>query len=665
QAVFDLNQLPDKVVVARFAMADEKDIQRAVATAQADPDGWRARSLSQRHSVLRRAAQAIGRARGDLMGAAAAETGKVFTQSDPEVSEAIDFTNYYPYSMRAFDNSAHLRVRGKGVGVVVSPWNFPIAIPCGGIAAALAAGNTVILKPASSAVLTAWLLCQCFWEAGVSRHTLQFLPCLGVAAGRQLIPHPGVDFVILTGGTETARSMLAQRSDLALSAETGGKNSTIVTAMADRDQAIAHVIASAFGHGGQKCSATSLLILEGEVYDDSYFKSALVDAAQSMAVGSAWRFHNRIGPLIRPPDGVLRRGLTTLAPGETWALAPRNLDNNPHLWTPGIKWGVRSGSFTHTTELFGPVLGVMRADHLDHAVRLANRTGYGLTAGLQSLDPREIDRWADTILAGNLYVNRGTTGAVVLRQPFGGWRRSAVGPAIKAGGPNYVSQFFQVTEIAPPPADKIPRAEPLLDLAQRWEQQCRWGQMASFRDDITRVACALRSYLHHARTLFDVAVDPFHLRGEANHLRHVPVGAVAICVHPNDTHFEVLARLAAAGIAGCRVWLSLPEGLTNGVTQFLDGVEGGLLLTQLKLERCRASEVTQWISRVDRLRYAAADRVPIEVFDAARQGGLHVASAPVLMDGRLELPHYYLNQTVTNAYHRSGNLGDRAGERLD
>ncbi len=181
--------------------------------------------------------------------------------------------------------------------VVVSPWNFPIAIPCGGIAAALAAGNTVILKPASDAVLIAWELCQCFWRGGVSRRTLAVCAVQrGAARARSLRRHPDVDAVILTGGTETARRMLAARPEMRLFAETGGKNATIVTALSDRELAIKHVVHSAFGHGGQKCSATSLLLLEAEVYDDPHFKRMLCDAVRSLPVGSAWELPSRIGP---------------------------------------------------------------------------------------------------------------------------------------------------------------------------------------------------------------------------------------------------------------------------------------------------------------------------------------------------------------------------------
>ena len=174
------------------------------------------------------------------------------------------------------------------------------------------------------------------------------------------------------------------------------------------------------------------------MYRDPKFRETLCDAVRSLEVGPAWDLRNRMGPLIRPPEGALETGLKELEPGESWAVMPRPLEGNPCLWSPGVKWDVQPGSFSHLTELFGPVLGVMPVKDLDEALEIIRRTGYGLTAGLESLDDREQAYWCERVAAGNLYVNRGTTGAVVLRQPFGGMGKSAFGPGIKAGGPNYV-----------------------------------------------------------------------------------------------------------------------------------------------------------------------------------------------------------------------------------
>jgi len=602
----------------------------------------------------------LRRARGDLIGSAAANSGKVYTESDVEVSEAVDFAEYYPYSAYTFAGRNHLQARGKGVGVVISPWNFPIAIPCGGIVSSLAAGNTVVFKPSSDAVLTAWVLCQCFWRAGVSRNTLQFVPCSGGEVGNHLVTHPDVAYVILTGGTATALAMLDAKPDLVLSAETGGKNATIVTAMSDRDQAIKNVLHSAFSNCGQKCSATSLLILEKEVFEDPHFRKQLVDAVASIPVGSAWELHNKMGPLIKPPSGDLKRGIETLEAGESWALEPRNLDGNPYLWTPGVKWGVTAGSFTHTTELFGPVLGVMRAENLKEAVELANAPGYGLTSGLESLDKREQEYWKEHLLAGNLYVNRGTTGAVTLRQAFGGMRKSAVGPAIKAGSPNYVAQFMDFEESGYPPTGVIHNESKWLRLSQDWKREADWGAFGDLTDDIIRTVRAIQSYLFQCEQEFFRTQDYFHLRGQDNFLRYLSVGRMMVRIHSHDSLFEVLARIAAARISECELLLSAPPDLDNSVTRFLHSIQGRKLPGDNRIESLSDAEVIERLPVLDRIRYAAPDRVPEAVYRAAAEKGLHIARDPVLMEGRIELLHYFVNQSICDNYHRYGNLGERA-----
>ena len=658
--VTDTSRYREKIGVARFALADSQDVARAISVAKKDPDGWRGKNLKERHLVLSRVARELRRSRWDLIGAAAANTGKVFTEADVEVSEAVDFAEYYPYSVRNFSERDNVASRGRGVGCVISPWNFPIAIPCGGIVAALATGNTVIFKPSSDAVLVAWLLCQCFWQAGVSKNTLQFLPCSGGQTGSDLVTHPDVNFVILTGGTDTGLKMLSKRPDLLLSAETGGKNATIVTAMSDRDQAIKDVIHSAFSNCGQKCSATSLLILEKEVFEDEHFKRQLIDAAESMNVGSVWDFQNKMGPLIHPPAGALKRGIEQLEPGESWALKPRNIKGNPYLWTPGIKWNVVAGSFTHTTELFGPVLGVMRAESLEQAVELVNATGYGLTSGLESLDRREQDFWKKHIKAGNLYINRGTTGAVTLRQPFGGMGKSALGPAIKAGSPNYVSQFMSFEETGFPRVDVIKKDHALLRLAQEWQRKADSGAFQDSADDIRKTVRAIKSYLYHVENEFSQENDYFHLRGQDNILRYLPVGRVMVRIHAEDSLFDVLARIAAVGISGCELMISVAPEVNHPAVSFLRSQDGSKLAGNQTVAVQTDREVIDSMPGIQRIRYADPRRVPADVFEAAAKTGYYIARSPVLMEGRIELLHYYVNQSICDAYHRYGNLAERS-----
>jgi RHH-type proline utilization regulon transcriptional repressor/proline dehydrogenase/delta 1-pyrroline-5-carboxylate dehydrogenase len=413
------------------------DVDAAVATAKGAVWADRAGTVNAIGDVL--AAR-----RYALLAAMARETGKVVLEGDPEVSEAIDFCRWY--ARHAIDDPAFEPYR---VVVVASPWNFPLAIPMGGVAAALAAGCSVILKPAPEAVEIGRLIAEACWEAGVPRDVLQYLPVPDGDQGTRLITHRDVDAVVLTGAWETAQLFLSWRPSLHLHAETSGKNAMVITASADVDLAVRDLVRSAFGHAGQKCSAASLAIVESSVHDDPRFTRQLADAVRSLPVGEATSLASVVGPVIHPPEGALLRALTQLDPGESWLVEPRRLSDT--CWTPGVKLGVRAGSWFHQTECFGPVLGVLRVDSLDDAIATQNAVPFGLTAGLHTLDPSEVEHWLDRVEAGNLYVNRHMTGAIVRRQPFGGWKRSVVGPTVKAGGPHYVASLGRW---APVPMDE-------------------------------------------------------------------------------------------------------------------------------------------------------------------------------------------------------------------
>jgi RHH-type transcriptional regulator, proline utilization regulon repressor / proline dehydrogenase / delta 1-pyrroline-5-carboxylate dehydrogenase len=676
------------VVIGRYRQGTREDLARAIDCAERDPEGWRDRPPRERARILSEVAQEVRLARGDLMGAALADGGKVLTESDPEVSEAIDFLEFYGRTATYFAELPGVEARGKGIAVVVSPWNFPLAIPCGGIAAALAAGNTVILKPASDSVLVAHQLCECFWRAGVPRTALQFFPCPGGTVGQELVTHPAVRSVILTGGTATAEAMLRASPTCPLYAETGGKNATIVTSMSDRDQAIKNVLHSAFSHSGQKCSATSLLLLEDEVYDDPAFREALCDAVESLPVGSAWDLSTRVGPLIRPPREDLERTIKELEEHESWAVRPRRVGDNPHLYSPGVKWGVQPGSYTHLTEFFGPVLGVMRFRSLPEAIRIVNQTGYGLTSGIESLDDREVEIWREGIRAGNLYVNRPTTGAIVLRQPFGGLGKSAFGAGIKAGGPNYVAQFMSYRER---PAGELPQGDsnppaslqdPLLSqldealrritpvddggstetesVATESPGAGREGAGPLSRQDIARVLKAIASYDAHAASEFRQQHDHMRLLGQDNWRRYLPVREVRIRVTEADSAWDILARIAAARAAGCRPTVSSPHGVQDPVLDYLDDLTDPWA-GQIEFVEEEDDELARKLKsgETERIRFAAPDRVPELLRQAAAETGSYLADVPVLLEGRIELLWYVEEQSLSVNYHRYGNLGDR------
>ncbi|MCA9211794.1 MAG: bifunctional proline dehydrogenase/L-glutamate gamma-semialdehyde dehydrogenase [Planctomycetales bacterium] len=655
-------------IIGCYKQANLQDAEAAIQCAKSDPTNWRSMPDDQRAAILRNVANELRKARADLIGVAIADGGKTIAESDPEVSEAIDFAEFYAATAREFERLQSVAIRPNGVVVVVSPWNFPIAIPCGGICAALAAGNTVILKPASTTVLVAHELCECFYRAGVPREVLQLIPCSGASVGQHIVAHDDVDTVILTGGTNTAERMLHHKPTIELLAETGGKNATIVSALSDRDQAIKNVLHSAFGHSGQKCSATSLLLLEDEVFEDEDFRDALVDAASSMQVGSAWDLKTRIGPLNSPPSGDLERGLKELEPGESWALMPERIDGNPCLYSPGIKWNVSAGSYTHQTEFFGPILGVMRYRWLFEAIEAVNATGYGLTSGLESLDSREQETWLSAVRAGNLYINRPTTGAIVLRQPFGGMGKSAFGPGIKAGGPNYVAQLMQFENAATPQHDGEIHNKQLKQFAKALNKLSSKPRLAKRLNaepqDIERLIHAIQSYDYWARTEFGVQHDHFKLIGQDNDRRYLPVHMLCIRVTPNDDWYDIFARAAAAKAAGCRAIVnSMPDTPLDPVEVLHELTESWA--ADLEFIEQSDESLVEAINaqQIGRLRYSSPNSVNRTIRKAVIGKSVHIADRPVLDEGRIELLWYLQEQSISHNYHRYGNLGRRAGEQ--
>ncbi|HWM17295.1 MAG TPA: bifunctional proline dehydrogenase/L-glutamate gamma-semialdehyde dehydrogenase, partial [Microbacterium sp.] len=367
-------------------ITDADTLEATIARARAAAEAWGAMPAAERAVVLQSAAVALEARRGELIEVAASETGKVFAEADIEVSEAVDFANYYAATARELDRVSGAVFVPSRLIVVTPPWNFPLAIPAGGVLAALAAGSGVVFKPAPQARRCAAVLAEALWDAGVPRDLLALDDIDEGSLGQRLVSHPDVDRVILTGSWETAALFRSWRPELALLAETSGKNAMIVMPSADLDLAASDLVKSAFGHAGQKCSAASLVILVGPVGHSKRFARQLVDAATSLRVGPPSDPLAEVGPVIEPPQGKLAWALTTLDEGEKWLVEPRPRDHGTEyagrFWTPGIRTGVQPGSRFHREEFFGPVLGVMHAHSLAHAIELQNAVAYGLTAGL-------------------------------------------------------------------------------------------------------------------------------------------------------------------------------------------------------------------------------------------------------------------------------------------
>ena len=421
----------------QYSIAGPDLIDIAVAAARDAIAEWSSLGAVVRGEILAKAANFMEIDRAKIIATMSRDAGKTYSEADPEVSEGIDFTRFYGLSSREKEEGS----KPVGVVLIVPPWNFPFAIPLGGICAALATGNVVILKSAPETVATSWQMVNFLWSAGVPKKVLQFVSTRDDEVGKYLVSHSKVDAVILTGAFKTAEMFTSWRRDINLLAETSGKNALLISDSADIDNAVKDLVQSAFGHAGQKCSAASLAIVETGLYRNPAFIDQLRDAVQTLVTGAARAPSTVVGPLIRPPTGALLRALTCLDEGESWLVVPQQLDSSGYLWSPGVKIGIRPDSWSHKNEWFGPVLGVIEAPDFDTAIQIQNNCDFGLTAGIHSLDVSECEMWLDRIQAGNLYVNRGITGAVVNRQPFGGWKRSSVGATAKAGGSNYLNNL--------------------------------------------------------------------------------------------------------------------------------------------------------------------------------------------------------------------------------
>ncbi|MGW9112650.1 bifunctional proline dehydrogenase/L-glutamate gamma-semialdehyde dehydrogenase [Microbacterium sp. NPDC055683] len=620
--------------LARHAVGSVAEVDALVAEASSAGEGWRALGAEARAAILHRAGDVLEAHRADLLEVMGAECGKVIEQGDPEVSEAIDFAHYYAesaLSLRDVDGAVFEPVR---LTVVTPPWNFPVAIPAGSSLAALAAGSPVVLKPAPQAQRCGAVLAEALWEAGVPRDVLRLAIAEEGDVGRRLVAHPDVERVVLTGAYETAELFRSFRADLPLLAETSGKNAIIVTPSADLDLAAKDVASSAFGHAGQKCSAASLVVLVGSAARSERFRRQLVDAVDGYQVGMPWDAASRIGPLIAPAEGRLERALTRLEPGQRWVREPRMLDRDGALWSPGIRDDVQPGSEFHLTEYFGPVLGIMAAATLDEAIDIVRAVDYGLTSGLHALDEDEIARWLERIDVGNAYVNRGTTGAIVQRQPFGGWKRSAVGAGTKAGGPSYLYGFGTWTDA---PAS----GEAASDTAS--------ARAVAAVDGDAWLAAALATDIRAMGEEFGIARDVQGLRLEQNVLRYAPC---PVTVRFDGRPEAELVRVVAAGLrAGAPVVVSAAATPSGAVGRWLR--DAGVPV--------HVDDADAWTSRCAALA-AAGGRIRLVGGSAgevvAATGGspaVAVYDGPVTSAGRVELLPFVREQAVSITAHRFGN----------
>ncbi|HWY52464.1 MAG TPA: L-glutamate gamma-semialdehyde dehydrogenase [Chthoniobacterales bacterium] len=456
KTIASINPTSPDDVVGHVAEAGIPEAERAVKAAREAFEKWSRTSFETRCRLLERAADIMHRRRFELSALEVFEVGKAWAEADGDIREAMDFCRFYAHEMRligrprltqhVLGEESYQHYWPRGVAMIIAPWNFPMAILCGMTTAALVTGNTVIMKPAEQSAVIGAMLMEIFEEAGVPPGVLNYLPGKGSVMGAHLVDHKDVDLIAFTGSREVGlriwesagKTREGQRELKRVICEMGGKNAVIIDADADLDEAIVDTIYSAFGYQGQKCSACSRLIILEEIYPRAIER--LLNAAASLRVGNPEDPGITVGPVI---DGKAHKNILNyieIGKNESRLAFQRgDVPDKGFFIPPTIFTNVDPKAKIACEEIFGPVLSVMKARDLDEAFEIANGTEFALTAGFFSRSPAHIERAKAEIVAGNVYINRSCTGAVVGRHPFGGFKMS--GGGTKAGGADYLLQF--------------------------------------------------------------------------------------------------------------------------------------------------------------------------------------------------------------------------------
>lgn len=443
--------------VGQVELATWNIAEKALDTLTAAQSSWQKTTATERAGMLRETARIMLERRDKLSAIIIREAGKPWKEADADVVEAIDFCNYYADEAEKLfverktadvvgeDN--HYLYRPRGTALVISPWNFPLAILCGMTVASLVTGNTTLIKPAQLTSIIAFEFAKILLEAGIPEEAFALLPASGSSVGSKLVNHPAVDLICFTGSLEVGLDIIkraavveeGQRGIKKVITELGGKNAIIVDDDADHDDAIKGILYSAYGFAGQKCSACSRLIIVGDNYQT--LLERLCNAASDLKVGPAVDSSVFFGPLI--DDKSQKRVLEYLKQAEKEnTLAFKGEAPDSGYYVPAVIFkDVSSDSDIWKRELFAPVIAACKADSFEEALKLANNSPYALTGGIYSRSPEHIKLAREQFEVGNLYINRGCTGAIVCRQPFGGFKMSGIGS--KAGGPDYLLQFVE------------------------------------------------------------------------------------------------------------------------------------------------------------------------------------------------------------------------------
>jgi RHH-type proline utilization regulon transcriptional repressor/proline dehydrogenase/delta 1-pyrroline-5-carboxylate dehydrogenase len=665
---------------------DRGRLERMIARTASAGANWGRQEPEDRAELFDLIAHAVERHRADLVEVVVSELGFTLAEADGEVSRAVDA------AVHAADRTRHLvDVTGAQpapprLTVVVPSWSAPLVDAADGVLTALAAGSGVVLQPATAARRAGAVFAEVLWDAGVPHSLLQLVDLDGSDLARDLIAHPAVDRVVLTGEPETARSYRWWRADLPLVAELTGVVTAVVTPSADLDQAARDVVASAFDRAGQSAAAVSLLVLVGSVGESDHFRDQLADAVRGLRTAWPTDPSAQVGPLVAEPSGPVRTALTELRPGESWLVEPAALDDSGRLWSPGVREGVRPTADHSRAAVPAPVLDVVRVDTLEDALALQEAVDGGSVAALHTLDPDEVATWSDRTRAGLLVVNRPTTGARPGRQPVGGWRRTAVGPTVHRGGPLAVLGADRWR----PTARTAQRSIQLQGLGNRVTAVIEAARAGLSFEEFDRVRAGAESDAAARAALYGRSRDTADLVVERNVIRFRPQ-SVVVRQSTGVGAGDLVRVLVAATAARAHVLLSTARPLPAELLPLFSAARSPLHVVDQLVEDdaaflARAASGTllqdDWsdgaeqdvdpldlvlAQGVERRRHTAfggpGSRVRLlggdpRALEAALGAGTDttIHDDPVVESGLVEMLHFLREQTVSVAAHRHGDV---------
>ncbi|KPK32040.1 MAG: hypothetical protein AMS24_05095 [Chlamydiae bacterium SM23_39] len=627
-----------------FTLADKEAALASIEEASLYQNIWKDSSLEKRCEKIKKASDLFREKREDFIGILMLDSAKILKEADREISQAIDMMEYYILRVFKLKKMDDLSLSSKGIIYIATSRSFPFSDAIGRIIAALICGNCVIFKPAPDTVLSSWFLVNALWDAGIPKKALQFIPCLDEIAESTFLVDKRISSAIIIGRSKTIEKLVKINPYLEISASCEGKNFMIVTAMADRSLAIENIIKSAFSFAGQKYCSSSLVILEKEVYEDKNFRKKLLDAALNLKIGSVFDVKTDMGPLLKKPNEEMIDAMKFLDKKEKWLLKPKQDPKNPLLWSLGIKLNVTSESYIYNNFLPIPLLGIMKAKNLSHAIKLANGTKYALSFGIQSLDEEEHIKWKSHIEGGNYYINRSMRGTIIRRQPFGGYKNSSYGKELKAGGPNYLIQCIKVQQNFIPKEKKAPteKVNSLSFLLERIELSSE--ELALWYASISNY-----SYWWSRMKIFR---DPTKIVGQDNFFGYVPRRDITLRITEKTYFLDALRVCAAALTCGCPLRISYLEDDKSKInwsdlSYFFDLIE----------EDEKQFHIRVLKKEVKRIRLTSkSNSILKEIASSVR---CFIEDSLVLANGRYELLNYLKEESISYDYHRGGSLGIR------